>query len=53
MKKVFILAIQVLGAINYGFENCECDPYEYYIKYAVGVQSNAIWVPIDIEIIYE
>ena len=47
----FILA---LGIFNFGCEKCEeCDPDEYYIKYAVGVQTNHIWVPIDIEIINE
>ena len=53
MKKIFILAILAFGIINFGCEKCECDPDEYYIKYSVGVQTNHIWVPIDIEIINE
>jgi len=53
MKKVVLLAILALGIFNSGCETCECDPDEYYIKYTVGVQSNAIWVPIDIEIVNE
>ena len=47
----FILAF---GVINFGCEKCECDPDEYYIKYAVGVESGRVSnVPIDIEIINE
>jgi hypothetical protein len=54
MKKLVLLVILALGFFNFGCEKCEeCDPDEYYIKYAVGVQANAIWVPIDIEIINE
>ncbi len=54
MKKIFILAILALVVFISGCEKCEeCDPDEYYIKYAVGVESNSIWVPIDIEIINE
>ena len=53
MKKFVLLVILALGIFNFGCEKCECDPDEYYIKYAVGVQTNHIWVPIDIEIINE
>ena len=56
MKKIFILAILAFGIINFGCEKCDCpgyEPDEYYIKYAAGVESNSIWVPIDIEIINE
>ena len=56
MKKIVFLIIVALGVFNFGCEKCDCpgyEPDEYYIKYAAGVESNAIWVPIDIEIINE
>ena len=55
MKKIALLAILAFGIVIYGCEKNNDDENndEYYIKYAVGVQSNAIWVPIDIEIINE
>jgi hypothetical protein len=53
MKKIVLLVILAFGVINFGCDKCECDPDEYYIKYSVGVQTNHIWVPIDIEIINE
>lgn len=46
--------IFTIGIINFGCDKCEeCDPDEYYIKYAVGVQANPYNVPIDIEIVNE
>jgi len=54
MRNIVLLAILVLGVINFGCEDCErCDPDVYYIQYAVGVESNSISVPIDIEIVNE
>ena len=53
MKQIVFLIIVAFLVFISGCEKCECDPDEYYIKYAVGVQSNTIWVPIDIEIINE
>ena len=54
MKKIVLLAILAFGVIISGCEKCECDPDEYYIKYAVGVESGRVYnVPIDIEIINE
>ena len=55
MKKIFLLAILALGVFISGCDKCEeCDPDEYYIKYAVGVESGRVSnVPIDIEIINE
>lgn len=50
MKNFVLLAILAFGIINSGCEKCDCNSDEYYIKYAAGVQSNSIWVPIDIEI---
>ena len=54
MKKFVLLVILAIGVFNFGCEKCECDPDEYYIKYAVGVESGRVSnVPIEIEIINE
>ena len=49
MKKYVLLVILAFGIISFGCEKCEeCDPDEYYIKYAVAVQTIYMGVALDI-----
>ncbi len=53
MKQIVFLIIVAFGVINFGCDKCECDENtdEYYIKYAVGVESGRVSnVPIDMVI---